>query len=295
MPLTLTAIQGPANGQQFVVTAEQSPRTVGRSPVADVYVPDEWLNDRHFAVYYDGARAVLRDLGSVNGTYVNSAGVTECALSDGDQVAAGQTFFAVSLRPDAELAAPDDDGELTPEELYEGMRHEPRDRVRWALRDEEMPLYAVVDVAREPDLLEKINRSGEQFCAFDETADPGEPGEVAPVLVTLSRDTELLVDVVEDSWGRGTAVFLTSPEPFHEVYAHLVGQVEYADDGAVRATPFHKPDVLYETLARLAGDEVDEFFGPVTAWLAESENPDELLRFARAESGVTVESFPVGS
>lgn len=294
MPLTLTVIQGPSNGQQIVVTPQTSPRTIGRSPVADGYVPDEWLSDVHFAVYFDGARAVLRDLGSQHGTYVNSEGVTEVALAHGDQVAAGQTFFAVSVEPEV-AAPPPDDGELTADDLLTAFRHEPRDRARMALRGEEHGLYAVVDVASHLDLLVAINRSGEQFCAFDETADPTDPGETAPVLVTLSPDTLLLADLIEEAWGRGELVFLTSEHPFHEVYAHLVAQVEYADDGSVKATPFHKPEVLYETLARCSTDEAAELFGPVAAFLAEGENPEELLRFQRSEGGVAVESISLTS
>jgi hypothetical protein len=294
MPLTLTVIQGPANGQQVWVTPEQSPRTVGRSPVSDVCVPDEWLSDRHFAVYFDGSRAVLRDLGTAHGTYVNGAGVTECAIGDGDQIGAGQSFFAVSITADV-AQSPADDDELTAEELAQGMRNGPRDRVRWALRDEAHALYAVVDLASEASLIEKINRSGEQFCAFDETADPSDPGELAPMLVSLSPESDLLVDLLEETWGHKSAVFLTSEGEFHDVFAHLVGQVNYGTEGEVRATPFHAPDALYETLARCDHDEAEDFFGPITAFFAESENPDELLRFQRSDGGVAVESIPVGT
>jgi pSer/pThr/pTyr-binding forkhead associated (FHA) protein len=293
MPLTLTVLQGPAVGTQVALAPDPSPRTVGRSPVADVCVPDEWLAERHFAVYFDGDRAVLRDLGTAHGTYVNGAGITECAIAEGDQIAAGQTFFAVSIT--AAAAAPAEDDELTAEELAEGMRQGPRDRVRWALRDEPAALYAVVDVASDASLIERINRSGEHFCAFDETADPADPGESAPMLVSLSPDGELLVDLLEIAWGRQSAVFLTSPAAFHDVFAHLVAQVDYGPEGEVRATPFQSPEAIYETLARCDHDEAEDFFGPLTTILAESENPDELLRFQRSESGVAVESIAVGS
>ncbi len=293
MPLILSVIQGPSMSGTVVVSPERSPRTVGRSPMADVYIPDEWLGDVHFAVYFDGARAVLRDLGSPNGTYVNGTGVTECALSHGDQVAAGQTFFSVEVQPEVQ-AAPVDDGEITPDELLAAFRNGPRERVRWALRDEDHHLYAVVDAALAPDLLVTINRAGETFCAFDETRDPEDLGETAPMLVSLSMESDLVADVVEETWGHGAAVYLVSEHPFHEVYAHLVSLVEYGDDGGVRGTSFHKPDVLYEHLARCSTDEARDFFGPITAFLAESENPDELLRFQRSESGVEVQSFPLG-
>ena len=64
MPLTLTVLQGPAAGTQVTLESDPSPRTVGRSPVADLCIPDEWLAERHFAVYFDGIRAILRDLGT---------------------------------------------------------------------------------------------------------------------------------------------------------------------------------------------------------------------------------------
>jgi hypothetical protein len=292
MSLTLTVLQGPANGHQFMVSSERSPLTFGRSTVADVHVPDEWLSDRHFAVYFDGTNAVLRDLGSAHGTYVNGIGVSEVPLHDGDQVAAGQSFFAVSLQAAVIVPVATDD-DPTPEELVAAFSRSSRDRVRWALHDEALPLFAVVDVAKEPELLVKINRSGEQFCALDESVDPEEPGELNPMLVTLSSDTQLLADVVEEAWGRGSTVFLASNQPFHEVYAHLVAQTEYDNEGAVRATPFHKPDVLYETLARCDRDEAEEFFGPIAAYLAEGETPEELLRFQRTDGGVEVQTVSI--
>ncbi len=45
--------------------------------------------------YQQHNRLVVRDLGSVHGTYVNGSRVTEAVLSAGDQLALGLTTFLV--------------------------------------------------------------------------------------------------------------------------------------------------------------------------------------------------------
>lgn len=317
MPLILNVLQGPHSGQEIVVHARNSPRTVGRSPVADVPIQDEYMSDVHFAVYFDGSTARVRDLESHDGTYVNNAGTAESALKDGDQIAAGQTFFGVIVEADTDASVdepaavePSLTEDITPQELHGAMKDTRLDRVRWVLRNEDHPLFAVVDLAGDPDVTEMLNDSGEEFCAFDELADPGDPGDLAPCLVALSQGSELLADLIEHTWGRGRSVYFTSESTFAEVYAHLVEHVEYAqvegedtpegeenrepERKGILATSFHTPEILYETLARCGTDEAEEFFGPITAFLTESaDNVDEVLRYRRSDSGVEVEPIPL--
>jgi pSer/pThr/pTyr-binding forkhead associated (FHA) protein len=66
---------------------------------------------RHAEIRYDGARAILRDLGSTNGTRVNDQPVTgERELQPGDRIEiAGQviTFCLMQSRTRGSLAGPD--------------------------------------------------------------------------------------------------------------------------------------------------------------------------------------------
>jgi pSer/pThr/pTyr-binding forkhead associated (FHA) protein len=68
-------------------------------------VGDPKLSRRHFAVRteQDGS-AVLRDLGSRNGTYVNGAQTVTRNLRDGDIIEAGDQVFAFVRQEEATFA-----------------------------------------------------------------------------------------------------------------------------------------------------------------------------------------------
>lgn len=67
------------------------PLVAGRSPSADLRLPDRTVSRRHFQVDWEVDGYVIRDLGSNNGTFVNSERVLAAArLHDGDVVRAGR-------------------------------------------------------------------------------------------------------------------------------------------------------------------------------------------------------------
>jgi predicted Zn finger-like uncharacterized protein len=65
---SLAVIQGPATGQIFQITKTRT--TVGRSG-ADVNLDDPEASRQHAALEILGETAVLRDLGSTNGTFID--------------------------------------------------------------------------------------------------------------------------------------------------------------------------------------------------------------------------------
>ena len=62
---------------------------------ADISLDDPLIGDLHCAFYQQANRLVVRDLGSVHGTYVNGSRVTEAVLTAGDQLALGLMTFLV--------------------------------------------------------------------------------------------------------------------------------------------------------------------------------------------------------
>jgi hypothetical protein len=77
---------------------------IGRSPDADLVVEDPAVSSRHAAIRWDGEQAVIVDLGSANGTFVNSKKLSGYApLSNGDQLGFGRAHFI--FLPAAELHA----------------------------------------------------------------------------------------------------------------------------------------------------------------------------------------------
>ncbi len=77
---------------------------IGRSPDSDLVVEDPAVSSRHAAIRWDGEQAVIVDLGSINGTFVNQKKLSGYAgLTTGDQLGFGRAHFI--FLPVAELYA----------------------------------------------------------------------------------------------------------------------------------------------------------------------------------------------
>lgn len=65
--------------------------TLGRHPNNTIQILDRIVSKEHCHIDWDGDRYVLRDLGSLNGTYVNGERVSQRPLSHGDELSMGST------------------------------------------------------------------------------------------------------------------------------------------------------------------------------------------------------------
>jgi len=83
----LVGLSGAYKGKSFAVGA--AGLTVGRSPYSDVVLGDPRVSFRHAWIGIVGDKAMLRDLKSTNGTFLNAqlnARVTETPLRSGDTI-----------------------------------------------------------------------------------------------------------------------------------------------------------------------------------------------------------------
>jgi pSer/pThr/pTyr-binding forkhead associated (FHA) protein len=65
--------------------------TAGRHPRSDIFLDDITVSRRHVEVSHaPTGEYVLRDVGSLNGTYVNRHRIDEITLTDGDEVQIGK-------------------------------------------------------------------------------------------------------------------------------------------------------------------------------------------------------------
>ena len=91
----LVCIDGALKGQEFELPPPGL--VVGRE--GHVRVPDEYLSRRHFEVVKDAEGVVrVRDLGSRNGTFLNTMPASDTKVHPGDVIQAGVNRFRIELR-----------------------------------------------------------------------------------------------------------------------------------------------------------------------------------------------------
>ena len=82
---------GPQMGKRYIVQSDAL--MIGRGSDCDIVVDLDSVSRRHAKLERAGARILVKDLKSTNGTYVNEQQVSERALRDGDQVKIGNAIF----------------------------------------------------------------------------------------------------------------------------------------------------------------------------------------------------------
>ena len=89
---SLVADSGPEKGQVIPVMDRIE---IGRALECDISILEPGLSRKHAELELDGDDLVLRDLGSVNGTYVNGEKIDESRLKDGDRMQFERIKFIV--------------------------------------------------------------------------------------------------------------------------------------------------------------------------------------------------------
>jgi len=84
----LVVQRGPNAGSRFLLDADLV--TAGRHPDSDVFLDDVTVSRRHAEFRRSGESFVVRDVGSLNGTYVNRDRVDEVTLGNGDEAQVGK-------------------------------------------------------------------------------------------------------------------------------------------------------------------------------------------------------------
>src|SRR6478609_5370754 len=91
----------PLNAKLVVVggdvkTAEvelKLPSTIGRGRGTTIMLPHPLVSRQHCELYEDAGQLMVRDLGSLNGTFVNNQRITESPLGSGELLTIGTVTF----------------------------------------------------------------------------------------------------------------------------------------------------------------------------------------------------------
>nr|WP_232229632.1 FHA domain-containing protein [Cellulomonas bogoriensis] len=87
--------RGPSVGARFLLDAERT--VAGRSPAADIFLDDVTVSRKHVEFVREADGFVVRDVGSLNGTYVNRTRIEQALLRAGDEVQVGK--FRMTFHP----------------------------------------------------------------------------------------------------------------------------------------------------------------------------------------------------
>jgi pSer/pThr/pTyr-binding forkhead associated (FHA) protein len=84
----LVVRRGPNAGARFLL--EHDVTTSGRHPDSDIFLDDVTVSRRHAEFHRGASGFTVRDVGSLNGTYVNRERVESATLNNGDEVQIGK-------------------------------------------------------------------------------------------------------------------------------------------------------------------------------------------------------------
>jgi hypothetical protein len=245
MRVRVNVKDGPHAGKQAELTASAR-LSVGRSSAADWALPeDRFLSNRHFEIVFENGACVLRDLESANGTFLDGRRITEEKLTRDCTVVAGRTTFAigVELNIAAMLAAA-------------------------------QPLYAILDAAHTPRILELLSAAKERFECLYNGQSAVHLASCAPYLVELPPRSRLLRKLVREGWGQNWGIYLVCGRPFEEVRKHFRQFLKIKDDaGSEYYFRFYDPRVARVFLATCNAEERVEFCGPVERMWADDAAP----------------------
>ncbi|MEY3267171.1 MAG: hypothetical protein RJA15_1617 [Actinomycetota bacterium] len=79
---------GEEEGSYFVLNTPKT--SIGRHADSDIMLDDITVSRRHSEIEHDGDKYLVRDAGSLNGTYVNQKRIDASELTQGDELQIGK-------------------------------------------------------------------------------------------------------------------------------------------------------------------------------------------------------------
>ena len=141
-------------------------------------------------------------------------------------------------------------------------------------------VFAILDGASVPGLLEKLRSEAPEYECLYPGELPPDLAAAAPYLVRLERDAEFAAWLFSQGWAKHWGVFALSPAEFRTLRQHFRRFLVVHDP---QARPlyfrFYDPRVLATYLPACNREELEDFFGPVAAYVMEGGSAAVALRF----------------
>ncbi len=155
--------------------------------------------------------------------------------------------------------------------------------------DEAAKVYAILDGASVPGLLEKLaEHRPENTCLISGTLDP-DLAEAAPYLVHVDAMSPFAAWVLEKGWGNHWGIFAVVPEavPFRDLRKHFRSLLRVrSPDGDPLLFRYYDPRVFRVYLPTCNVAELNTIFGPSRKFMLEGGQLGELSCFSISEQSL---------
>jgi len=183
-PKTVMALRSETTGRAFILNGGKT--SIGRDPESTVPVDDESISQHHCEIVSRNGEVIVKDLGSMNGTFVNGERIVETTLKPDQRLRVGNVEFLVQSQEMAkDLALATQTTSATPP-------WDPRHALRPfydTLRDRLITYFEVKNLTHNPKLVALTScsdRAGVTSTAAGLAAALSETGEGNVLLVDMN-------------------------------------------------------------------------------------------------------------
>ncbi len=163
------------------------------------------------------------------------------------------------------------------------------------LRSHPQNVFAVVDAARDPSVVNLLRNTEEPVLCLYDGRSAVELANFAPYLVTLQKGSALLRQLVSKGWGKAWGIYVISQADAEGLKRHfrkfLMVQTEERKTLYFR---FYDPRVLKAFLPTCSAEQADRFFGPIHAYLLEDRDGTQMMEFTKSAAGIQSTVVPLG-
>ncbi|HKP85578.1 MAG TPA: DUF4123 domain-containing protein [Blastocatellia bacterium] len=160
--------------------------------------------------------------------------------------------------------------------------------------DEEANVFAVLDGASVPGLLDKLYSLSPNFCCLFRGELSPDMAEVAPYLVQLERGSEFTSWVINQGWGNHWGIFASTDADLRRMRGHFrTFLIVYDETGRPLRFRYYDPRVLRLYLPTCNAEELATVFGPVASFAVEDADPNTLLNFQSASGAVRLNKISI--
>lgn len=272
--LYLHTATGAYSGRKVALLPEQ-PVTIGRSHESTyAFFTDQHMSRVHASIALSRKGCAVRDLNSTNGVFVGDVRVDkQVFLEVGQPVKLAETVFLLVDSP------------IPVQEILKAppLRAEQKS-LEQALT--EKPVYAVLDASQCDRIVPLLQDSHLQYQSLYEGPAAEKLGNVAPFLVQIPGPCAFLATVLAEGWDKNWAIFLRSEVHFPVIRKHLRHFLTVETEAGKKLLfRYYDPRILEVFLPTCDREQEEEFFGPVTEFLTQTEGAWQIHK--RLEGGAT--------